>query len=133
MRMKALTFLGVVALVAGCGTQVCVLGMGDCAAMFSGTSSSSTTTSYIGLKISGVSAVSLRSPTVTYVPSGGTSPYTFSISSSSAVSGCGSFNPSGSTTLSTEFTALATGNCTIQVTDSSSPSLTQTATIVISN
>lgn len=107
-----------------CGQQVCSLGMGDCASMFKLIPKPAATpspSSPLTLQIAGPKMVSVVAP-VTYTASGGNGTYTFSVVSPF---GCGQFSGHG------QFTPLSTGNCTIQVVDTSNPPLSASTTIQI--
>ena len=99
-----------------CGVPVCVAGFGQCAAMFA--SVPPTALSGSTLQITGSSIVTLTpgttQATYTYSTVGGTGIYTWAAISPA---GCGSF----ATPSIGVFTPIITGQCTIQVQDTSSP------------
>jgi len=106
--------LALLSLLSSCGQPVGFMGLGDCAAMFANAPTSTGATGTLTINSGGVTTFRLGIDHPVFSTSGGTSPYTWSVTTGS----CGTFPTPSSGTFNLTTTSTL---CTIQVTDSTSP------------
>ena len=119
MRNKAVQWFGVGVVVAAglvlssCGKDICVFGQGDCAQDILSTT----------LLLKSSAATVALSSNLTFTPTGGTAPFTYSV-----VVGGGAVSPTSGT--ATTFTAPATAaTCCVRVTDASNNTADRCVTV----